>query len=293
MKNDELDLASIINIFWNEKKVIFFIVFFASIFSVFYSLSIENKFQSSSLMTVISDEGSNQRSFTQLGSFANLAGISIPQETNKRAIGIAVIQSREFTEYFIKKRDIKADIMASIGINNLTGKLEYDDKSYDYETDTWVKDEPSIHQTYDIWSKEIFSLDEDSLTGFITLNIKHYSPQTAYNWSNWFVEDFNDFMRARDIKEAEAANDYLYNEANLTSSDELKSVFYLLIQKNTEKIMLAFSRSDFLFRVIDPPIVAENKISPNRPLICILGFIFGCLISVCVVIIRYIYKNNN
>ena len=88
----------------------------------------------------------------------------------------------------------------------------------------------------------------------------------------------------QDINEADLSIDYLYEEAKNTDSKELKEVFYSLIESQTKTKMLAFARKDYRFKIIDPPIVAEKRSSPNKIRIMftglILGLIFGIFFSV-------------
>ena len=73
---------------------------------------------------------------------------------------------------------------------------------------------------------------------------------------------------------------FLEKEMQSTTLVDMRSILFSLIEQQTEIIMLASVRSDYLFKVIDPAIVHENKSSPNRALICILGTIFGGFLSV-------------
>jgi hypothetical protein len=87
--------------------------------------------------------------------------------------------------------------------------------------------------------------------------------------------ELNNFMRKDAVDEAELAIEYLENEVNQTQSEELKLLFYKLIQSKTERIMLAYSRDEYIFRLIDPPYVSQEPFSPNRILFLIAGLFFG------------------
>ena len=54
-----------------------------------------------------------------------------------------------------------------------------------------------------------------------------------------------------------------------------------LLENQLQTLMLASSNDDYVYKIIDSPIVAEQKIEPSRAVICILGtflgFIFGIL----------------
>lgn len=44
--------------------------------------------------------------------------------------------------------------------------------------------------------------------------------------------------------------------------------------------MLAKSREEYSFKIIDPPVVPEERIKPKRRLIVMLGFIIGFFLAV-------------
>ena len=64
-------------------------------------------------------------------------------------------------------------------------------------------------------------------------------------------------------------------------------MFFELIQSQTETIMLAKVREEYLFKVIDPAIVPEQKYGPKRALICVLGTLLGGMLAVLLVLIRH------
>ena len=81
-------------------------------------------------------------------------------------------------------------------------------------------------------------------------------------------------MRDRDCKPK--AIEFLEKEAD-KATDELKKLFYALIQDQTNKKMIAVTHPDFIFEIIDPPFIPEVKSEPKSFLILIsftfLGFI--------------------
>ena len=88
------------------------------------------------------------------------------------------------------------------------------------------------------------------------------------------------------MKEADLSIQFLSLEAKKTNSETLRSLFYALIKSNTEKKMLAYSRPDYVFRVIDPPIIPEKKSYPSRSLIIIVGAFIGLFLSISYVLVR-------
>lgn len=298
--NDEIDILKLLNVLWTKKIVLitFFIV--SSIVSVVYALSIPNQYQSSTLI-IAADDSSMDNAFSQYGSLASLAGVSLPEtrNNNNAVIGMEIIKSKQFVQNFIDRRNILVPLMAADGWDLNNNELIYDQDLYDFKTKTWLRKptplktaEPTLQEAYAHWMKNIFSISKDLKSGVIYITIKHYSPYIAEQWSSWLVEDLNKFMLDTDVAQADRSIDYLNQEVIKTSSDELKSLFYSLIQSNTETKMLAYSRENYVFRVIDPPQVPINKISPNRPYICIIGSFLGTVIGILYILILNYFSNR-
>ena len=64
-------------------------------------------------------------------------------------------------------------------------------------------------------------------------------------------------------------------------------MFYELIQSQTEKVMLAEVRPQYVFKVIDPAIPPEHRSKPNRWFICLLGILCGGFLSVAGVLMSH------
>jgi len=56
--------------------------------------------------------------------------------------------------------------------------------------------------------------------------------------------------------------------------------------------MLADVREEYILRVIDPPVIAEEKIRPRRSFIAIVGTLIGGSLSLILVLLRYAFKTN-
>ena len=64
-------------------------------------------------------------------------------------------------------------------------------------------------------------------------------------------------------------------------------MFFELIQSQTETVMLAEVRPEYVFKTIDPAVIPEEKSKPSRALICVLGTLLGGMLGVVVVLIRH------
>ena len=73
----------------------------------------------------------------------------------------------------------------------------------------------------------------------------------------------------------------------------MQNVFYQLIEEQTKTLMLAEVKDEYAFKVIDPPVVPEEKVGPKRALICILSILLGGMLGVAIVLIRYVSRREN
>jgi LPS O-antigen subunit length determinant protein (WzzB/FepE family) len=119
------------------------------------------------------------------------------------------------------------------------------------------------------------------------VEIEHVSPVIAQQWVGWLVNDINRAVRDQDIAEATRSIEYLKAQVANTALAELQSVFFELIQGQTEKVMLAQARPEYVFKTIDPPVVPEEKSKPQRALICMLGVVLGGIIGTFLVLARH------
>ena len=110
---------------------------------------------------------------------------------------------------------------------------------------------------------------------------------------NWLVKDVNSAVRSQDVSEAERSIEYLREQVTNTSLADLQAVFFDLIQSQTETVMLAEVRSEYVFKTVDPAVAPEQKSKPSRALICIFGTAFGGFLAVAIVLIRYFFRSDD
>jgi uncharacterized protein involved in exopolysaccharide biosynthesis len=213
-------------------------------------------------------------------------------------LGLEVLKSRRFITEFIEHHDLLVPLMASSGWDQSTGDLEIDNEIYEGTTKKWIRDVPppkravpSPQEAYQEFEK-LLSVSEDTKSGFITLSIKHYSPVVAQQWIVWLIEDINNTLREQDVTEAERSIAYLKQQVEATLLTDLQSMFFELIQSQTETIMLAKVRQEYVFKTIDPAVVPEESSEPKKALIGVLGTLFGGLLAALWVLVMHYAKKT-
>jgi uncharacterized protein involved in exopolysaccharide biosynthesis len=299
--DDGIDLRELFGVLWDGKWWIAGITVVASIIAVIFAVSLPNKYQSEALLAPASSSGGGLGGLAQqYGGLASLAGISLPGGggDDKTALGLAVMKSRRFIAEFIEHHDLLLPLMASSGWDQSTGDLIIDDEIYESATKKWIRDVhppkravPSPQEAYQEFEK-LLSVSEDTKSGFISLSIKHYSPVVAQQWVVWLIEDINNTLREQDVTEAERSIAYLKQQVEATLLTDLQSMFFELIQSQTETIMLAKVRQEYAFKTIDPAVVPEEKSEPKRALICVLGTLLGGMLAVLWVLVRHYAKER-
>ena len=133
----------------------------------------------------------------------------------------------------------------------------------------------------------VLGLSESKNTGLVKISIKHVSPVVAQAWVELIINEITEELRGKDVDEARGSIAFLEQQRLETSLVALDEVFAQLIEEQTKTIMLANVSKDYVFDVIDPPVVPELKSDPKRALICVLGTLLGGMLAVLLVFVRH------
>ncbi|HCE2121640.1 TPA: LPS O-antigen length regulator [Vibrio parahaemolyticus] len=287
--DDEIDLRELFKALWKGKWIIIATTFVFAIGSVFYALSLPNIYKADALLAPAesSNGGGLSKMAGQLGGLAALAGVSLGgTDSSQTDLAVQVIKSRQFIESFINKHDLLVPLMAAKGWDLSSNALIIDEGVYDPKSKKWLREpdglrgaKPTAIEAFEVFKKDVLSVNLDKESGLYTISVKHYSPYIAKDWTSWLVEDINQVMRNRTISETKKNLLYLNSQLQKTSVAEMQSTFYKLIEEQTKSLMLAEVQDEFVFKVIDPAIVPEVKNSPSRAMICILGTLLGGMLS--------------
>jgi len=284
-QNLEIDLKELLQLFWREKFLLIGITTIFAVGSVLFALSKPNLFKSEALLFPVSEDSASSGLANSLGGIAALTGINMGGGNSNQKIALETLRSRAFLGEFIEKRGILVELMALKEWDYKTNLITLDPSIYDSSQNVWVREvregkqpKPSLWEAH----KELNDMIEISTTkssGSILLSISSQSPFLAKQWLEWMIEDLNSWMKDKDISEAKKNIHYLNDKLQSTQLSEMQTVFYQLIEEQTKKLMLAEVQDEYVFKVIDPAVVPEDKDSPNRAIICVLGTFLGVVLS--------------
>ena len=281
---DEIDIRKLLQILWDGKMFIAALTSVFSITAVIFSLSLPNVYQSNGLLSPV-DESSSSQAFGNVGGLASLAGIDITSGSGGN-VAKALKKARTFS--FFKENILPniflPDLVAMNSWDEENNTIIYNEKIFNQKTQTWSS-LPSDQKSHR-WFLNIINLKEDN-NGFVTVSVKHRSPYVARAWTELIVDQLNDFYRTKDKTEAQLAIDYLNTQMLQTRHTEIKQVIAQLIQQRMQQLTLIEANKFYVFSYLDPPLVEEQKIEPNRKSISILGAVLGVLLGIFIVLIKH------
>ena len=294
--DDEIDLKELFMVLSSGKWLISAVTGVAAIASVVVALMLPNIYSANALLAPAEQSGGGMSALMQqYGGLASLAGVSLPggEDGSRAQLGMQLMKSRAFISDFVERHDILPELMAVKAWDAGSGQIVFDSETYDGASKTWVREvepprqpAPSSQEAHKAFSA-ILGVSQDKQTGYVTVSVEHQSPVVAAQWVNWLVEDVNATVKAQDVAEAEKSIEYLREQVTNTSLADLQAVFFDLIQSQTETVMLAEVRQEYVFKPIDPAVAPEEKSKPSRALICVLGTLFGGMLGVVIVLIRH------
>ena len=293
--DDEIDLRELFWILWAEKWLIIGITALFAVISVVVSLMMTEIYRAEATLAPAETEQGAGGLAAQLGGAAALLGMNVGDSGGGNiSNAIATLQSRQFIGRFIEDNNLLVPLFASNWDKNKQRSV-VNRRIYDSKEGVWLlkKGAPTEHDAFRRFT-EILNVDgPDIESGIVTVSIDWLNPEEAAMWVNQLVAGINQDMRARDVKEAKNAIEYLQSQLEATQLVEMQRVFYQLIESQTRITMLADVREEYVFRVIDPAIAPDRRESPRRILIVILGTLVGGILATMSGLVRGSWKRTS
>ncbi len=293
---DEIDLRELFAALWRGKWWIVATTLVGAVIAVVVAISLPNIYRSEALLAPSAEQqgGGLAAMAAQFGGLASLAGVNLSGGgSDKTAIAVEIGKSRQFLSHFIRQHQLEVPLMAVVKADKATGELVIDEGVYDVTGKKWVREVPpgkSVEPTD--WElikafRDIASISQDAKSGLVTVAVDYYSPKRAKQWVDWLVADLNEAMKLRDQTDATRNITYLKAQLEKTPVADMQKVFYQLIEDQTKTLMLTEVNQEYVFKTLDPAVVAEEKAKPKRALIAVLGTLLGGMLGVMIVLVRH------
>lgn len=191
-------------------------------------------------------------------------------ESSERDEALAVLKSRQFVEKFISDEKLLPVLFA---------------EKWDSDAGVWLETDPDrIPSAWDGWmlfDRTVRTVLEDRDRGLVTIRIEWFDPELAALWANGLVSRANEDLRLRKLQQIEARLEFLKAELAKSQLVELRTAISKVMEAQINERMLANSRPEYAFRVIDPAI-APDRDQPERPkrlLMAALGLAAGAILG--------------
>jgi len=263
-----------------QKKLFGIITAAATLLALLTALIIPSIYRAEVLLVSVRDEnvGTLGSIAGQFGDIASLAGIDLAGKKDRTAEHIAALKSRALAVAFMNQENVKPVLFP--------GK-------WDKETNKWKGEVPSDWKAFEEFDKQIRFVNVDRRTGLVTLAIEWRDPVLAAKWANALVRHVNDRLRKEATEEAERSIGYLEKQLSGTSSVEVQQAIYRLIEAQTKKKMIASTREEYAFNVVDPAVTPEKKHRPRRVIIVLVGLLLGLIVAVSVALVLNRKREHN
>lgn len=286
--SDEIKFRDLFLFVWQKKWWIIVITAVFAIASVFYALSIPNEYKATAVVAPASESGGGGLNALagQLGGLASLAGVNLGNaETTDTVVALELLQSWGFADNFIKKYNLQVPLLGVRGWDRTKKEFIYNENIYNSDQKKWIREapkgktvEPTSWELYEKFRKNI-SISQDNNTGLIKISFSSYSPEYSQIITENLIQEVNEIMKERALKDASKNIDYLQAQINRTPLSDMKNVFYSLIQEQTKTKMLAEVSEEYAFMSVSRALVPEEKSKPRRAFICISITLFGFFLS--------------
>lgn len=286
-QDDELDLRMLFGILWRGKWLIISACLLAGIAGYLYARTLPDIYVAQASLAPSNGLGGGQQG--NLSGLASLAGISLGGGgSSQTAMAREILQSRPFLADFAERHELVPQLMAAKEWDRRTKSIIFNRERYNPETTEWIGDAPT-RVAIAGRLRQGMSYSQAS-SGLVQLSFEHVSPEFSEQVVRLLVQDLNDHMRNIDIQKAQSRIDYLEEQIQATRLAEMQQVFFQLIEGETRTIMLANVSPEYVFQMIDPPVVPSSASQPNRRLILLIslvaGGLFGVLASFIIAFVR-------
>ncbi len=262
---DEIPLSLIIFLVRSRWKILVSALTFFILAGVAFALSRPNIYEAEAVLIANSSGISGGGSKAGLG---NIGGLQANSLISLMASGdrgskdveraLITLRSRTFIINMIKK-------------NNLVPVIFPEAKPEELQS------EDMLNQAYEYINKSLKADQERSAYNF---SIRHTSPQSAFTILNTVIKSLNEEEKIRVVTKAKQEMAYLNNQLPGVNVLFLREVLYSLIAEKTKESTLAEAQEEYVFSVVDPPILPKKKVAPHRTVIVIVFSVVGLLVGI-------------
>lgn len=288
VENNEINISKLIVLLWKKKIFIASSSFLLALIVAIYSLTLPNIYRSEATIAQSSSTNLMSGQNSSFSSLGGLVGLSSSGGRVKVNEGIEILKSYDFFVELDEKYQISHIVYAAKGWEMSSDKVVYRSELFNGEEKSWITGKKPTGQRIFRSFNSQFKVIENKKNGFLKLTYDHYSPSFARDTLNKIILLINEKSKEKAVNEAQISINYLQNQLENTSLAPMQNALSNLIEKQLEIMMVSKSTDEYLFKVLNPPIVSEFKVSPTRSYMTIIAAILGAFLSSFYIVLRNI-----
>jgi len=257
IQDDTIDVIALFRLLWAHKLLIAVLTIVSGVAAVVLAMTATHIYRADTVVAPALESnlgGASASLGGRLGGLASLAGIDFGRSGLGGQHAQSVLQSRRLVEEFISRNDL-------VGVLLPPGE------------------DQTVWRAVQKFRDSVVSMSRDDTDGTTTITVEWIDPAVAAEWANGLVTLANEIIRAKALADSQRNVDYLRKQAETTNVVEMQRVMYELIQSETKNLMLANARAEYAFTIVDPAVVPEKRVRPNRRLMVATGLALGLIVS--------------
>ncbi len=281
MVGQDIDLLEyILVILRNKYRILLLSITVASIVFII-SLLIPAIYSANILLAIVEPEklggvDTSERRAAEILTLVERGFLSSLVYENQQDRVLAKMKSKMFTQYFIKENNLLPELFS---------------KHWDKKKKQWIDDfKPDMLQAIRIFKEKHSWIKINSETQLIDVGVSWNDPKKVAQLANAFADDFNDFMRLKEIEQTNKIEQFLMGELSKTKILEIQKSIYRLMEAQLVIRMLASSKKQHTVEILDPAVPPIDKSSPAKKKITLLTLIGTILLSISFLIGKVIFK---
>jgi uncharacterized protein involved in exopolysaccharide biosynthesis len=253
---DEVNVVVLLEVIWRYKYFIALVSGICILLAVYLALTALSIYHAETVLTEApnGNMGESSSLASRFGGLASLAGVSLGSAGDTSRQAQAVLHSRHLAEEFVRRY-------------SLADKLLHNSK----QQNLWF--------AVDKFRDTVISILEVKEKGTTTVSVDWRDPEEAAKWANDYVALANELIRTRALDDSARNIKYLNEQISKTDVVEVRRVIYSLVESETKANMLANTRKEYAFTVVDPAVTPESRIWPRRTLMVISGAVLGVILG--------------
>ena len=136
-------------------------------------------------------------------------------------------------------------------------------------------------QLYKAFHDDFFGYSVSATEGVVRLSFIHSDPVFAEEMLEIIIDEVNRQVREWDLAESREAVAYLQQELERTASEPIRMSLLEVLEGQLKRVAMASVRSDYVWRVLDPPRATDGPVFPRPGLWALIAAVLSvALVSV-------------